>query len=63
MEDVRSAKDFSREGAEVVTAEFITFDGLKVITETSFNDGFYLLLFMLSLIHQPLKRRQAIYNN
>jgi hypothetical protein len=45
MEDVRTAKDFSREGAEIVTAEFITFDGLKVITETSFNDGFYFTAF------------------
>jgi hypothetical protein len=45
MEDVKAAKDFSRNGAEVVTAEFITFDGLKVITKTSFNDGFYFTTF------------------
>lgn len=41
MEDVQPVSDFSRGNAEVVTAEFITFDGLKVITETSFNDGKY----------------------
>lgn len=41
MEDVQAANDFSRGDAEIVTAEFITFDGLKVVTETSFNDGFY----------------------
>jgi len=45
MEDVQAAKDFSRGDAEVVTAEFITFDGLKVVTETSFNDGFYFTTF------------------
>lgn len=45
MEDVQEAKGFSREGAEVVTAEFITFDGLKVITKTSFQDGFYFTTF------------------
>jgi hypothetical protein len=45
MEDVKSAKDFSRNGAEVVTAEFTTFDGLKVITKTSFNDGSYFTTF------------------
>lgn len=43
MEDVLPLSDFSRGQSEVVTAEFLTFDGLKVITETSFNDddGFY----------------------
>jgi len=43
MEDVLPVAEFSRGGAEVVTADFFTFDGLKVITETSFNadDGFY----------------------
>lgn len=43
MEDVMPKSDFSRGEAEVVTAQFLTFDGLKVITETSFNvdDGFY----------------------
>lgn len=45
MEDVQAADGFSRGDAEVVTAEFITFDGLKVITETSFNDGFYFTTF------------------
>jgi len=45
MEDVKAAKDFTRDGAEVVTAEFITFDGLKVIAKTSFNDGFYFTTF------------------
>jgi hypothetical protein len=45
MEDVQTAKGFSRGDAEVVTAEFITFDGLKVITKTSFNDGAYLTTF------------------
>jgi len=43
MEDVLPASDFSRGDAQSVTAEFLTYDGLKVITETSFNDedGFY----------------------
>ncbi len=43
MEDVLPVSDFSRGGAEVVTAEFFTFDGLKLVTKTSFNadDGFY----------------------
>jgi hypothetical protein len=45
MEDVQAAKDFSRGDAEVVTAEFITYDGLKVIAKTSFNDGFYFTAF------------------
>lgn len=45
MEDVQAAKDFSRNGAEVVTAEFITFDGLKVITKTSSSDGAYFTTF------------------
>jgi len=38
MEDVLPEADFSRGGAEVVRAEFLTFDGLKIITETSFSD-------------------------
>jgi hypothetical protein len=37
MEDVQPASDFSRGEAEVVKAEFITFDGLKVTTNTSFD--------------------------
>ena len=41
MEDVQPLNEFSRGDSEVVTAEFITFDGLKVITKTSFIDGFY----------------------
>lgn len=45
MEDVLAASDFSRGDAEVVTAEFITFDGLKVVTETSFDDGSYFTVF------------------
>lgn len=45
MEDVQAAKGFSRGNAEVVTGEFITFDGLKIITKTSFNDGFYFTTF------------------
>ncbi len=46
MEDVLPANEFSRGEAEVVTAEFITFDGLKVTTKTSFNDGQYFTTFM-----------------
>ncbi len=45
MEDVQAAEGFSRGDAEVVAAEFITFDGLKITTETSFNDGFYFTTF------------------
>jgi len=45
MEDVQPVSDFSRGESEVVTAEFITFDGLKVLTETSFIDGFYFTAF------------------
>jgi hypothetical protein len=41
MEDVVPQIDFTRGDSEVVTAEFITFDGLKVTVETSFIDGFY----------------------
>jgi len=43
MEDVLPESDFDRGDSEVVTAEFLTFDGLKIITETSFNadDGMY----------------------
>jgi len=37
MEDVQPVNDFSRGNAEVVTAEFLTFDGLKVIVKTSFD--------------------------
>ncbi|MBE0439742.1 MAG: DUF4340 domain-containing protein [Gammaproteobacteria bacterium] len=45
MEDVQPISDFSRGDAEIVTAEFITFDGMKVITETSFIDGQYFTTF------------------
>ena len=45
MEDVQPLTDFSRGKSEVVTAEFITFDGLKVITKTSFDDGMYYTTF------------------
>ncbi|NOQ93849.1 MAG: DUF4340 domain-containing protein [Methylophaga sp.] len=43
MEDVQPAGEFSRGESEIVTAEFFTFDGLKIITETSFDaeDGYY----------------------
>jgi len=45
MEDVQPIADFSRGDAEIVKAEFITFDGLKVTTETSFIDGQYFTTF------------------
>ena len=45
MEDVQPLKDFSRGESEVVTAEFTTFDGLKVTAETSFIDGSYFSVF------------------
>jgi uncharacterized protein DUF4340 len=45
MEDVQPLEGFSRGDSEVVTAEFITFDGLKVITKTSFIDGSYFTRF------------------
>lgn len=45
MEDVQPLADFSRGDSEIVTAEFITFDGLKVTVETSFIDGFYYSVF------------------
>ncbi|MFW5426325.1 MAG: DUF4340 domain-containing protein [Methylophagaceae bacterium] len=45
MEDVQPLKDFSRGESEIVTAEFTTFDGLKVIAETSFIDGSYFSIF------------------
>ena len=43
LEDVQPAAEFSRGESEIVTAEFLTFDGLKIVTETSFDadDGFY----------------------
>lgn len=45
LEDVQPVEEFSRGDAEVVRAEFLTYDGLKVIAETSFNDGFYFSTF------------------
>lgn len=45
LEDVQPVSDFSRGNAEVVRAEFLSYDGLKVIAETSFNDGFYFSTF------------------
>ena len=45
MEDVQPLKDFARGESEIVTAEFVTFDGLKVTTETSFIDGAYYSVF------------------
>jgi hypothetical protein len=59
MEDVQPLDGFSREGSEVVTAEFITFDGLKITTETSFIDGYYFTTFFAesdqSLVTTPSK--------
>ncbi|WP_417550590.1 DUF4340 domain-containing protein [Methylophaga sp.] len=45
LEDVQPVNDFSRGDADVVRAEFLTYDGLKIIAETSFNDGFYFSTF------------------
>ena len=45
MEDVEPLTEFSRGDSEVVTAQFITFDGLKVTVETSFIDGSYYSAF------------------
>lgn len=45
LEDVTPIDDFSRGDSEVVTAEFLTYDGLKVVSETSFIDGFYYSTF------------------
>ncbi len=45
LEDVTPIDDFSRNGSEVVTAEFLTYDGLKITSETSFIDGFYYATF------------------
>ncbi|KKN13776.1 hypothetical protein LCGC14_1002860 [marine sediment metagenome] len=41
LEDVVPKADFERGNVEVVTARFITYDGLVITTRTSFNDGFY----------------------
>lgn len=45
LEDVQPVEDFSRGDVEVVQAEFLTYDGLKIISQTSFNDGFYFSTF------------------
>jgi uncharacterized protein DUF4340 len=45
LEDVQPVDGFSRGDAEIVRAEFLTYDGLKVIAQTSFNDGFYFSTF------------------
>ncbi|MDT8311307.1 MAG: DUF4340 domain-containing protein [Methylophaga sp.] len=45
LEDVTPMDEFSRGDSEVVTAEFLTYDGLKIISETSFIDGFYYATF------------------
>jgi hypothetical protein len=55
MEDVQPIKDFSRGDSEVVTAEFITFDGLKVTTETSFIDGQYFTTFKAAYVPDAVK--------
>lgn len=48
LEDVMPLADFSRGDSEVVSAEFLTYDGLKVTSETSFIDGFYYATFRAS---------------
>jgi hypothetical protein len=45
MEDVQPLEGFSRGESEVVLAEFVTFDGLKITAETSFIDGSYYSVF------------------
>ncbi|MEX1200807.1 MAG: DUF4340 domain-containing protein [Methylophaga sp.] len=45
LEDVTPIDEFSRGDSEVVTAEFLTYDGLKITAETSFIDGFYYATF------------------
>ncbi len=45
MEDVQPLEGFSRGDSEVVTAEFVSFDGLKVSVETSFIEGSYFSVF------------------
>ncbi len=45
LEDVTPIDAFSRGDSEVVTAEFLTYDGLKITSETSFIDGFYYATF------------------
>ena len=57
MEDVQPVADFSRGNVDVVTAEFITYDGLKVLTQTSFIDGVYFTTF--SAVHDENLRVDA----
>lgn len=45
LEEVLPIADFSRGNAEVVRAEYVTFDGLKIRSETSFIDGQYFATF------------------
>ncbi|MFW5450215.1 MAG: DUF4340 domain-containing protein [Methylophagaceae bacterium] len=59
MEDVQPLSDFSRQGSEVVNAEFISFDGLKVVTETSFIDGFYYTTFRAEYDKSAIKTPSA----
>lgn len=53
MEDVQVASEFSRGDAEVVTAEFNSYDGLKIVTKTSFNDGSYYTSFQAEFVEGP----------
>lgn len=55
MEDVKPLTDFSRGDSEVVVAEFITFDGLKVIAETSFTESAYYTTFSAEFLPQVIK--------
>ena len=48
LEDIEPMADFSRGDVDVVKAEFITFDGLKINSETSFIDGQYFATFKAS---------------
>lgn len=48
LEDMQPIADFSRGDVDVVKAEFITFDGLKINSETSFIDGQYFATFKAS---------------
>lgn len=48
LEDMQPIADFSRGDVDVVKAEFVTFDGLKINSETSFIDGQYFATFKAS---------------
>ncbi|PCJ31078.1 MAG: hypothetical protein COA90_07425 [Gammaproteobacteria bacterium] len=58
MEDVQPRDEFSRDGAEVVKAEFITFDGLKMVVSTSFDNdkGLYNSTFKAEQYNSALPR-------